>query len=76
MGRKFHGQPARARFSYLDLDNKFIQGGRLYDWTFGLNWFLNASIEMQLNYIVEHRDQPGVVPAGSTASVARTGYSF
>jgi phosphate-selective porin OprO and OprP len=65
-----------ARFSYVDLDNKFIQGGRLYDWTFGLNWFLNANIAMQLNYIVEHRDQPGVVTGWINGIGLRTGYSF
>src|SRR5262245_10259133 len=27
-----------ARFSYLDLNDKAIQGGDLHDWTLGLNW--------------------------------------
>ena len=52
-----------AQFSYLDLDDKAIQGGRIYDWTIGLNWFLNPNMKFQLNYIAEHRDQPGV-PVG------------
>jgi phosphate-selective porin OprO/OprP len=49
-----------ARFSYLDLDDKGIQGGRIYDWTVGLNWYLNPNMKFQLNYILEHRDVPGV----------------
>jgi len=52
-----------ARFSYLDLDDKAIQGGQIYDWTLGLNWFLNPNMKVQLNYIAEHRDTPGV-PVG------------
>jgi phosphate-selective porin OprO and OprP len=48
-----------ARFSYLDLNSKAIQGGRIESWTFGLNWFLNPNVTVQLNYILEHRDQPG-----------------
>ena len=62
------------RFSYLDLNDKAIQGGTVYDWTAGLNWFWNPNMKVQFNYILEHRDQPGVAPAGSTASAfaART----
>ncbi len=48
-----------ARFSYLDLNDKGIQGGEVYDWTFGLNWYLNPSMKFQLNYIAERRDMPG-----------------
>ena len=48
------------RFSYLDLNDKAIQGGQIYDWTVGLNWYLNPNMKVQLNYIAEHRDTPGV----------------
>src|SRR5262249_18049401 len=51
-----------VRFSYLDLNDQGIQGGQIYDWTVGLNWFLNPNMMVQLNYILEHRDAPqGVV---------------
>jgi phosphate-selective porin OprO/OprP len=52
-----------VRFSYLNLNDKSIQGGEIYDWTFGLNWFLNANMKFQFNYIVERRESP---PASST----------
>jgi phosphate-selective porin OprO/OprP len=65
-----------ARFSYVDLDNKFLQGGRVYDWTFGLNWFLNANMRIQFNYIVEHRNQPGVEPGWINGIGMRAGYDF
>src|SRR5262249_27562782 len=51
-----------VRFSYLDLDDKAIQGGQVYDWTVGLNWYLNPNMKVQFNYIAEHRDTPGVTP--------------
>jgi phosphate-selective porin OprO/OprP len=53
-----------ARFSYLDLNDKAIQGGRVHDWTFGLNWFLTANMKFQFNYILEHRDGPTGMPVG------------
>jgi phosphate-selective porin OprO/OprP len=47
-----------VRFSYLDLIDKAILGGQVYDWTLGLNWFLNPNMKVQFNYIVEHREAP------------------
>jgi phosphate-selective porin OprO/OprP len=52
------------RFSYLDLNDKAIQGGQIYDWTVGLNWFLNPNAKVQLNYIAEHRGNTPGVPDG------------
>jgi phosphate-selective porin OprO/OprP len=50
-----------ARFSYVNLNDRGVQGGAIYDWTFGVNWFLNPNMKLQLNYILEHRDgQQGV----------------
>jgi len=66
-----------ARFSYLDLNDKAIQGGRLYDWTAGLNWFLNPNMKIQFNYILEHRDAPqGIVQAWINGVGIRGAYDF
>ena len=66
-----------ARFSYLDLNDKAIQGGQLYDWTFGLNWFLNPNMKVQLNYILEHRDAPqGVTKSWINGVGVRAAYDF
>ena len=53
-----------ARFSYVNLNDKVVQGGQIYDWTFGLTWFLNPNVKFQANYIVEHRDGPTGTPVG------------
>jgi phosphate-selective porin OprO/OprP len=65
-----------VRFSYLDLNDKAIQGGTLYDWTVGLNWFLNPNMKIQFNYIAEHRDQPGVTPGWINGFGIRAAYDF
>jgi phosphate-selective porin OprO/OprP len=66
-----------VRFSYLDLTDKAIQGGEVYDWTVGLNWFLNPNMKVQLNYILEHRDAPQNVVQGWISGVGvRGAYDF
>jgi phosphate-selective porin OprO/OprP len=66
-----------VRFSYLDLNDKGIQGGEVYDWTVGLNWFLNPNMKVQLNYILEHRNAPQDVVQGWINGVGvRAAYDF
>jgi phosphate-selective porin OprO/OprP len=64
-------------FSYVDLNDKAVQGGTIYDWTVGLNWYLNPSIKVQFNYIVEHRDMPTAGADGWINGVGvRAAYAF
>jgi phosphate-selective porin OprO/OprP len=65
-----------ARFSYLDLNDKAVQGGQIYDWTAGVNWFFNPNMKVQFNYIAEHRDQPGVTPGWINGFGIRGAYDF
>ena len=65
-----------ARFSYLDLNDKAIRGGVVYNWTAGVNWYWNPNMKMQLNYILERREQPGVNPAWINGFGVRAAYDF
>lgn len=47
-----------ARWSYLDLNDASIQGGRLNNVTAGLNWYLNPRTKFQFNYIRAMLDSP------------------
>ncbi|MEX0703120.1 MAG: porin [Planctomycetales bacterium] len=40
-----------GRWSYIDLNDAPVQGGRLTDLTAGLNWYLNPFTKFQFNYI-------------------------
>lgn len=41
-----------ARYSYLNLNDGPIDGGRINDVTLGLNWYLNQYTKMQFNVTV------------------------
>ena len=40
-----------ARYSQLDLNDEGIDGGKLGDFTFGLNWYLNPNYRVTFNYV-------------------------
>lgn len=40
-----------ARFSYIDLNDKTIQGGTMSDFTGGVNWYCNPYCKVVFNYI-------------------------
>jgi phosphate-selective porin OprO/OprP len=66
-----------VRFSYINLNDGAVQGGLIYDWTFGLNWYLNPNMRLQLNYILEHREGPTGTPVGWINGIGlRAGYDF
>jgi phosphate-selective porin OprO/OprP len=55
-----------GRYSYLDLNDDNIQGGRLNDLTAGLNWYLNPHTKFQFNYIRAMLDKPTSPGAGDS----------
>ena len=40
-----------ARYSYLDLDDKDLSGGKLWSVTAGLNWYLYPNLRLMFNYV-------------------------
>jgi phosphate-selective porin OprO/OprP len=40
-----------ARFSYIDLNDESIQGGKEFNFTAGLNWYINRNYRLMLNYV-------------------------
>ena len=55
------------RYAYLDLDSGSVQGGKYGEHTFGLNWYWNSNIKLQLNYI----DGQRLVPAGAASGIVQ-----
>jgi phosphate-selective porin OprO/OprP len=47
----FGALEAAVRYSFMDLNDQNVAGGRLYNFTAGLNWYLNAVTKVQFNYI-------------------------
>ncbi|MFC2149584.1 porin [Candidatus Auribacterota bacterium] len=57
--RTFGALEAAVRYSYLDLDDKNIDGGIVSDVTVGLNWYLNPNMRLMGNYIHSNRNSVG-----------------
>ncbi|MFV2068592.1 MAG: OprO/OprP family phosphate-selective porin, partial [Pirellulales bacterium] len=65
-----------VRWSYLDLSDKNIRGGRLNDLTAGINWYLNRFTKCQLNYIHAFLDTPGLGDSDADIVAARGQIDF
>lgn len=48
-----------ARFSQIDLEDSIISGGKLLDYTLGLNWYLHPNARIMLNLIHSDEDDLG-----------------
>ncbi|GAB4254866.1 MAG: hypothetical protein Kow0027_21180 [Saprospiraceae bacterium] len=51
------------RFSSTDLNDRVILGGKMTEWTAGVNWYLNPASRIQLNYVLADVDGLGKASA-------------
>lgn len=49
-----------ARYSYLNLNDKDLQGGIMSNFTAGVNWYLNPNMKIVFNYIHSSTNYAGV----------------
>lgn len=59
-----------GRWSHLDLNDRNIRGGRITDFTAGVNWYLNPYWKMQFNYINSNPDYTVQEPPAGTPQSA------
>ncbi|MBI2821410.1 MAG: porin [Acidobacteria bacterium] len=55
-----------GRYSQLDLNDKNILGGKVQDFTLGVNWYLNPNARIMWNYLFSNLDQVGDLHAFQT----------
>jgi phosphate-selective porin OprO/OprP len=53
-----------VRYDAMDLNADGIDGGILHGYTFGVNWYWNPNMKIQMNYDLTHRSAVKEVPAG------------
>jgi phosphate-selective porin OprO/OprP len=51
-----------ARYSYLDLNDEFVRGGKMWDVTAGINWYLFPNTRVSLNYVHSKLDNRLISP--------------
>ncbi len=67
-----------TRYSYLDLDDRNVEGGKIWDVTAGINWYLFPNARIMLNYIHSDVSQRNATIAGvpthinGTADIVQT----
>jgi phosphate-selective porin OprO/OprP len=65
-----------ARWSYINLTDRDIPGGRLNDITFGVNWYLNPYTRFMWNYIHPILDKPGFGTSTADVFAMRMQFDF
>ncbi len=51
-----------VRYSYLDLNDEFVRGGKMWDITAGINWHLFPNTRLSLNYVHSELDNRLISP--------------
>jgi phosphate-selective porin OprO/OprP len=55
-----------TRFSFLDMNDSGMKGGKEYDVTAGLNWYLYSNLRLMFNYVWADVADSGASPAFGT----------
>lgn len=55
---KFGAVEVAARYSYLDLSDGLVAGGKERNWSVGLNWYITRNVRIMGNY-VSAKSRPG-----------------
>jgi len=48
------------RYSRVNLNDEGISGGRMHDYTAGVNWYLNPNMKIQFNYTLANLESDGL----------------
>ena len=51
-----------VRYSYIDLNDEFVRGGKMWDITAGINWHLFPNTRVSLNYVHSELDNRLISP--------------
>ena len=58
-----------GRFSTLDLNADDVSGGRLRDWTVGVNWYLRENLRVMFNYVKVDGRRRGPAPVSDDPEI-------
>ena len=64
------------RYSYIDLDDGAVDGGRAGNHTIGLNWYLSSHARLMFNYIHSSTEQAGIEGGALSAFQLRAHVDF
>ncbi len=62
MNGDWGGFEVAVRYSYLDLNDKLVRGGKIWDITAGINWYLFPNTRFSLNYVHSELDNRLISP--------------
>ena len=65
-----------AGWSYIDLNDKNIQGGSMHEYSLALNWYFNSLTKLALNYTDAFVDDPVVGPSRAKVVGIRAQFKF
>jgi phosphate-selective porin len=59
-----------ARYNYLNMDSKGVNGGVLNGIVLGVNWYLNPKCRFMVDYAMDHRGATQYVAPGVPSNVS------